>query len=517
MADSFSYNELQLLARIAHHLAASEDVQRALQTVLEWLAESQGLQRGVIALMTGSGDEVQATITVSAIPRDRSSRMRYRAGEGITGKVFAAGEPVYLEDLDGADFLDRSGLRRDLDHSAFSFFCVPIVYRGRPVGTLSADKERAGIQDPAHELDFLIEVASLLAPFVERRRLEERFEVFRHAKSPGGEFGRLVGNSPAIREIRNLIVRVAEAPTTVLLTGETGTGKGVVAELIHSLGPRRKEPFIEINCAAIPESLIESELFGHEKGAFTGAFQQRIGVLERAKTGTVFLDEIGDLPLGAQTKLLRVLQSREFERVGGIKTMRTRARIIAATNRDLEEAVAQGAFRSDLFYRLNVFPIHVPPLRERGKADIMLLVDHFVQRISKELGKAVTRIDTPAIDMLTAYHWPGNVRELENVIERAIILADGDVIHGRHLPPSLQMNRYAPVREVHGDFLVRVRNFEIELITEALKDAGGNQAAAARRLGITKRMIQYKIHTYGIDWRRFRTGKSNRKNESGPG
>jgi Nif-specific regulatory protein len=227
-------------------------------------------------------------------------------------------------------------------------------------------------------------------------------------------------------------------------------------------------------------------------------------VLERAKAGTVFLDEIGELPLMAQTKLLRVLQTREFERVGGSETLRTGARIITATNRNLEEAIIEGTFRSDLFYRLNVFPIHVPPLRERGKADIMLLVDHFIQRFSTEMDKEVSRIDTPAIDMLTAYHWPGNVRELENVIERAVLLADGDVIHGHLLPPSLQMNRYMPRKEDHGDFSVRVRNFEIELITEALKDTNGNQTKAARNLGITKRMIQYKITKYGIDYRRFR-------------
>jgi Nif-specific regulatory protein len=369
---------------------------------------------------------------------------------------------------------------------------------------LSADKLRDRVASSDDEIAFLEEVAQLLAPFVQRCFLEERLEIFHRAKQPGGAFGKLIGKSAALAELQNLIVRVADARTTVLITGETGTGKGVVAELIHQLGASRKQPFVEVNCGAIPENLIESELFGHEKGAFTGATQRRVGVLERAKAGTVFLDEIGELPLMAQTKLLRVLQTREFERVGGSETLRTGARIITATNRNLEEAIIEGTFRSDLFYRLNVFPIHVPPLRERGKADIMLLVDHFIQRFSTEMDKEVSRIDTPAIDMLTAYHWPGNVRELENVIERAVLLADGDVIHGHLLPPSLQMNRYMPRKEDHGDFSVRVRNFEIELITEALKDTNGNQTKAARNLGITKRMIQYKITKYGIDYRRFR-------------
>jgi Nif-specific regulatory protein len=216
----------------------------------------------------------------------------------------------------------------------------------------------------------------------------------------------------------------------------------------------------------------------------------------------VFLDEVGELGASAQTRLLRVLQTHRFERVGGSETLTTDARLIAATNRDLAAAVAEGSFRADLYYRLNVFPIGMPPLRERGNADIMLLADSFIDRHGKAMGKPIFRVDTPAIDMLTAYHWPGNVRELENVIERAIVLAEGDVIHGHHLPPSLQMNRYSPTPEPL-DFAARVSAFEIELITEALKDASGNQTKAAERLGITKRVIQYKIGQYAIPWERF--------------
>jgi Nif-specific regulatory protein len=220
----------------------------------------------------------------------------------------------------------------------------------------------------------------------------------------------------------------------------------------------------------------------------------------------VFLDEVGELPPGAQTRLLRVLQTRRFERVGGSDTLNADVRIVAATNRDLEKDIAANRFRADLFYRLNVFPIHMPPLRERGKADIMLLADVFAERFGKAMGKLIARIDTPAIDMLTAYHWPGNVRELENVIERAVVMAEGNVIHGHHLPPSLQMNRYAPKAAdgEEGAFLTRVANFEIELITEALKDTAGNQTQAAKRLGMTKRVMQYKVKIYGIDADRFR-------------
>ncbi len=501
-----SYEELEVLNRIATHLATSQELNGSLSVVLEWLSQFCAMRRGVMALTNKEGDRLQAAITVGDIPADQTDLMRYRAGEGVTGEVFVSGKSVYLPQVDReARFLDRSGLRKGLDVSRLAFFCVPINYRGEPIGTLSVDQDTSDVRDPERDLIFLEEVAKLVAPFIQRQLLENRLAVFQHAKEPGGDFGRLVGRSAAVQEIQNLILKVAGARTTILVTGETGAGKGVVAELIHRLGVNRKQPFVEVNCPAIPETLIESELFGHERGAYTGATERRIGVLERAKAGTVLLDEIGELPLTAQTKLLRVLQNREFERVGGSKTLRSNARIVAATNRDLEQAIADGTFRSDLFYRLNVFPIRVPSLRERGKADTMLLVDHFVQRFSREMGKQINRIDTPAIDMLTSYHWPGNVRELENVIERAVLLTDTDVIHGHDLPPSLQMNRYATRQEDHGDFHLRVRNFEIELITEALKDTSGNQTLAARRLGITKRIIQYKIQKYGIDYRRFRS------------
>ncbi len=496
----FTYEQVELLAKIAKHLAIANHLRPALEVILDWLSQFCAMRRGVISIINETGAEVQANLTVGEIPSSQTGKMRYKAGEGITGEVFATGKPVYVAQMNRMNkFLDRSGLRQHLDQSRLSFFCVPITYRGKTIGTLSVDQDSATVETPKQELNFLLEVTQLLAPFVQRLALEERLEIFRHAKHPGGAFGKMVGKSNAIREIQNLIARVANARTTVLITGETGTGKGVAAELIHQLGPSREQPFVEVNCGAIPENLIESELFGHEKGAFTGAMDRRIGVLERAGSGTVFLDEIGELPLTAQTRLLRVLQNREFERVGGSKTIRTGCRILAATNRDLETAIMEGTFRSDLFYRLNVFPIQVPPLRERGKADIMLLVDFFIQRFADELKKNVVRIDTPAIDMLTAYHWPGNIREVENVIERAVLLTDGDTIHGHHLPPSLQMNRYSTSQQNHGSFEILVRNFEIELITEALKDSSGNQTLAAKNLGITKRMIQYKIQNYKID------------------
>ena len=500
-----SYEQLDLLRKIAKHVAVEEDIFSALQNIVQWLSEDSGLERGVISLLGENDEEIQAHITANEIPSSRSDRMRYRPGEGITGKVFTTGESLYLPRLaDEPEFLDRSGLRSNLDWSRIAFFCVPIAYQGRIIGTLSADKSWSTLEDSNRELKFLEEVAQLLAPFVQRRRLEQHLELYQKTKQFDGAFSRLIGRSAAINEVQKLISKVADTSTTVLITGETGTGKGVAAEVIHQLSPREGYPLVEVNCGAMPENLIESELFGHEQGAFTGAVQTRRGVLERSGAGTVFLDEVGELPLSAQTRLLRVLQKREFERVGGTETLSCNARIIAATNRNLEEALSDGSMRSDLYYRLNVFPIHMPSLRERGRADIMLLVDYFTQQFAEQMNKEINRIDTSAIDMLSAYHWPGNVREVENVMERAVLLADSGTIHGHHLPPSLQMNRYAPEQPNRGTFDTLVQNYECELITDALKDTNGNQTKAAEELGITKRVIQYKIKNYGIDYKRFR-------------
>jgi Nif-specific regulatory protein len=299
------------------------------------------------------------------------------------------------------------------------------------------------------------------------------------------------------------VAQVAGSNTTVLIRGESGTGKELLAHAIHYSSPRAEKPFVKVSCAALPESLIESELFGYEKGAFTDARAQKKGRFELAHGGTLFLDEIGELSAATQIKLLRVLQEREFERLGGIEPVKINVRLIAATNKDLELAVQAGSFREDLYYRLNVFSIFSPPLRER-RPDIPLLADHFVEKFAAAHGKDVRRIATTAIDMLMAYHWPGNVRELENCIERAALVCEGGVIHGHHLPPTLQ------TAEVSGtvtriSLAAAVEGYEKDLIQDALKSARGNRARAARLLDTTERIIGYKIKKYGIDSDRFRT------------
>jgi len=305
-----------------------------------------------------------------------------------------------------------------------------------------------------------------------------------------------------MREVYDQVAQVASTATTVLIRGESGTGKELVAHAIHYNSPRASKPFIKVNCAALPETLIESELFGHEKGSFTGAHARKRGRFELAEGGTLFLDEIGDLSPALQVKLLRVLQEREFERVGGTETVKVNVRLIAATNVELEQAVQDGRFRSDLYYRLNVFSIYMPALRER-KTDVLLLADHFLEKYSRQNGKRIRRISTPAIDMLMSYHWPGNVRELENVIERSTLVCEGSVIHGYNLPPTLQTAEGSgTVTRASLDNAVEA--YEKDLIQDALKTTRGNRARAARLLDTTERILGYKVKKYEIDCTRFR-------------
>ena len=295
---------------------------------------------------------------------------------------------------------------------------------------------------------------------------------------------------------------MANSKTTVLIRGESGVGKELVARALHEQSPRKGKTFVKFNCAALPESIIESELFGHEKGAFTGAVAMRKGRFEVADGGTIFLDEIGDLSPPTQVKLLRVLQEKEFERVGSQTPIACDVRIITATSRNLEEMIEREKFRADLYYRLNVFPIYVPPLRER-KSDILLLADHFVESFSQSSGKNVRRISTAAVDLLVSYHWPGNVRELENCVERAVLLSPGLSIEAHHLPPTLQ-KKDPSEPESTGTLDSALSALEYELIVAELKRCGGNMALAARKLGLTERIMGLRVKRFNIDTKRFR-------------
>ena len=304
----------------------------------------------------------------------------------------------------------------------------------------------------------------------------------------------IIGHSQALRDVLDLCARVAGSSATVLLLGETGTGKELISRHIHNNSPRRDKAFIAINCAALPETLLESELFGHEKGAFTGAVAQKLGRFELASRGTLFLDEIGDISHSIQIKLLRVLQEKEFVRVGGTRTVATDVRIIAATNRDLQQAIREGSFREDLYYRLNVFPIRTPPLRQR-REDIPLLVEHFVRLSAAQLNMPAPRLADEAMALLASYDWPGNIRELQNIVERAVLLSDGEAVGAIQLPREIAGETAEPVVEKTESSLW---GYEKALIVKALKDAGWNQTRAARTLGISRDNLRYRIKKFAI-------------------
>ena len=337
---------------------------------------------------------------------------------------------------------------------------------------------------------------------MEKERLREENRRLKSVLKDKYSIGNIVGNSNKMREVFQMVSQVSKSNATVLIRGESGTGKELVANSIHYGSLREKGPFVKVNCAALPATLIESELFGHEQGAFTGAIKQKLGKFELAHKGTIFLDEIGSIGLDVQANLLRILQEKEFERVGGHRTLKTDVRIIAATNKNLEYAVEDETFRGDLYYRLNVFPIYMPPLRER-KTDMLLLADFFLEKYATENNKDIKRFSTPAIDMLMEYHWPGNVRELENCIERAVLLCEEGVIHSYHLPPTLQTGKESdtvPTLSLED----AVANLEKEMIIDALKNTRGNINMASKILQTTVRKFAYKAKKYGVSYKHYR-------------
>jgi Nif-specific regulatory protein len=501
--------ELGTLYKISEILATSKHQRQMLAEVLDVLGEL-GLARGTVMLLSPDGSELLTEAAHNLFDGQRRD-VRYRMGEGITGRVVQTGKPAVVPKVSQEPlFLDRLHKRRGAVKEEISFICVPITIGSEVVGTLSADR----VFNADISLDEYVRLLSIIASMIandvksrralaaERHGLEEENIRLRSELEDRFRPENIIGNSSAMRLVYQAIHQVAASDTTALIRGESGTGKELVAHAIHYSSPRARGPLIRVNCAALSENLLESELFGHEKGAFTGAIQSRNGRIEEAQGGTLFLDEIGDFSPSTQIKLLRVLQEREFERVGSNRTQKANVRIVAATNRDLEKAVETGEFRNDLYYRINVFPIILPPLRDR-KNDILLLADHFVEKYSSRMNKDVRRISTPAINMMVAYHWPGNVRELENCIERAVLLSTDGVIHGHHLPPTLQTSDSSDTVGA-GTLAQRVDVFERDIIVDALKRSNGNVSTAAADLGTTSRIIGYKIKNLGIDYRRFR-------------
>ena len=503
--------ELSLLFEISQTLDKSMDLRDVANPVLKAIADHMGMMRGTLLLLNRETGEISIE-TAYGLSTDQQERGRYKLGEGVTGKVVASGQPAVVPRISEEPlFLNRTGARSGLQKKDISFICVPIKLENEAIGALSADRLFAEGVDFTEDARLLSIIGSMIAQAVklrqsameERQRLVEENIQLQEKLKDRFRPANIIGNSKAMREVYDLIAQVSRSDATVLIRGESGVGKELVANSVHYNSARAGKPFIKVNCAALPETVIESELFGHEKGAFTGAIAQRKGRFELAHGGTIFLDEIGDLSATTQIKLLRVLQEREFERVGGTSTIKIDVRVIAATNRDLEKLVAEEKFRQDLYYRLNVFSIHVPPLRER-KTDILLLANFFAEKYSKANHKPIVRICTPAIDMMMSYHWPGNVRELENCIERSVLLSSDGVIHGHHLPPTLQTAE-ASGTEQKGPLQSALDALEREMILDALKLSRGNRAKAARDLGTSERLIGLRIEKFGIDWKRFRT------------
>jgi Nif-specific regulatory protein len=501
--------KLSTLLEASQALSATLDLKESLQRVLEILGRHHGAIRSTVVLLNDETGEVEVEASAGAVPHGK--RVRYKLGEGITGQVVQTGKPIVVPRLSREPtFLHRAAERPELAEQELSYISAPIALEGRTVGAVGVDLHFKPDRDYNRTVKFLGVVGSMIAQAVkvqrliqaDRQRLLDENTHLRQELKERYDFSNLVGTSGPMRQVYEQVAQVARTSTTVLLRGESGTGKELIAHAIHYNSVRAKKPFIKVSCAALPQDLIESELFGYEKGAFTGAQTAKKGRFELADGGTLFLDEVGELNLTTQVKLLRVLQEREFERLGSTETIRANIRLVAATNKDLEKAIAAGEFREDLYYRLNVFAIFMPPLRER-KPDVLLLADHFVEKFAREHAKKVKRIATPAIDMLASYHWPGNVRELANAIERAVVLCDGQVIHAHHLPPTLQTAEASGTGQT-SSLKDALEAFEKDALQDALKSARGNRAKAARLLSTTERIFNYRVRRYGIDWRRFK-------------
>jgi transcriptional regulator with GAF, ATPase, and Fis domain len=408
-----------------------------------------------------------------------------------------------------------------------SILCVPLVIRERIAGAIYVDHREARHLFSQRDLTFLEAFSDQAAIAIENARLYEELESARARRSLENESLRrevlvekhldsVVGGSEAVARIQFAVRKAATGHSTVLVRGESGTGKGLIARIIHNVSPRRNAPFIMFNCAALPENLAESELFGHEKGSFTGADRRKLGRFELANTGTIFLDEIGKVSLAIQAKLLRVVEDKEFERVGGTQTIKTDVKIIAATNLDIEKAIKAGTFREDLYYRLNIIPLVLPPLRER-KDDIPLLSEHFIRKICKDLGVETKRLEPGVLDLFARYNWPGNVRELESTIHRAIVMSNDETITrndfynlfgeigaaaspGQPLPmPSSLLNPMVGRMEITSDVYDEVMSsVDRQLIERALETSGGRIREAARRLGLARNTLKSKIQKYNI-------------------
>lgn len=502
---------LVLLTEIADALERALPPEQGLQLSLQIMARHLPMKRAFIALTEPEGQDISIRASLGLSTAEQA-RGHYLPGEGVTGSVIASGRPEIVPDIsDSSRFLNRTR-SRNLKREHAAFLCVPIRLDDQVIGALAVDR-RMGIKEALDDqARLLVIIASMLAHTASECRSRPHAP---HRALPRPQRDEalegITGSSESMRLVFTRILQAAPSSATVLLLGESGTGKELVAHAIHKASGRKEHPFISLNCAALPDTLVESELFGHERGAFTGATGIRRGRFELADSGTLFLDEVGELSLTMQAKLLRVIQERSFERLGGMESVQVDVRLIAATNRNLEHMVQEGSFRSDLYYRLNVFPIQLPPLRERQE-DILPLAACFIQRYSEANEKKGVRLSLSAMEMLQRYPWPGNVRELENVIERAVLLVNQEgLILPLHLPPMLHSancpngNRSGNIsRPAMLSLQERLDEMEHAYIVEALTHFQGHLGKAADALGLTERMMALRMKKYGISYKTFR-------------
>ena len=504
-----SQSLLQVLNQVIADLDPRSPLQPGLEQLLKNSAELLGYKRITLAIFDPKTNTLRFSVSYGHTKTPSST---YAPGEGITGHVLTTGEPIIVPVMaEDSLFLNRAGGRSDQELASLSFISVPVVTSGESkeiLGVMSADLPISEQQYLNEHRDFLQVLARVIArqtAYLQESMLQSNL----HAPYAGKETkqaenlakNQIVASSKAMSMVMGQIMQVANSRATVLLRGESGTGKELLAQAIHNMSSRSKEPFIKLNCAALPSELIESELFGYERGAFTGAVGSKKGRFELAHKGTLFLDEIGELSAEAQAKLLRSIQEGEIQRLGSEKSTTVDVRIVCATHQPLETLIEENRFREDLYYRINVFPIFIPPLRER-RQDILPLAEHFLSVFADEYGKTIKRISSPAIDLLSQYHWPGNVRELRNCVERATLICADEAIRTYHLPPTLQTAE-SSATDTELSFGEAVARFEQELLIEALKKTDGNMLEAARELRSSYRVVNYKIKKYRINPKKY--------------
>ncbi|HHN65057.1 MAG TPA: GAF domain-containing protein [Nitrospirae bacterium] len=503
MEMSYKSKELTALLEVSRVLTESFDLEKNLTSAMAILSDLLEMQRGCVYLLEPLSGELKI-VAAHGLRPDEIRKGKYRIGEGIVGRVIETAEPMFVPDIgDEPKFLNRTGSRPGKE--GISFLCHPIELKGEILGVISVDRiysrEHGGVDDDLRVLGI---VSSLIAQFVGLWRIfkeadTEREELRRQLKDRFS-IPNLVGESPKFQSVLKMVAKVAVTDATVLLLGESGTGKELIARTIHYQSPRAKGPFVAVNCAALPENLLEMELFGAEKGAYTGATERRIGRFEKAKGGTIFLDEIGEIPPSVQAKLLRVLQEKCFERLGSSESIKADLRILAATNRNLLDEVKRGNFREDLYWRLNVVSIRLPALRER-REDIPHLVNYYLKRFNRKYKKNI-RVSEEAMEAFMEYHWPGNIRELANTLERLVIMTESDIISAEDFRAGAVCMEAdtEPVLSIAGEkaLSTEVETIEKNRIIKALKENNYVQARAAKALGITPRQLGYRIKKYGI-------------------